>query len=358
MELGSLASEALIYQYSGEVDVCDGDPEFSLRTARKNVFSGGGCVMKRHLLMLMVVLGFVLVLTSCSRGGITSVGQGAGASPGSQEKTDRGTQAVQESPGALGPGDNQEKTVGNSEQNSVQATGTADSQSQPVATDPSLKAVPVLYYHSVMVQAGNPLRMPPAQFEEQMSYLASHGYHNITPQQLEQFLTGQGLLPAKPFMITFDDGYTDNYTNALPILQRYKFAALVFMVSSYVDGSGYLSSSQLKGLVAAGWSIGGHTVTHVDLTKLDPSAQEKELRDSQAFLEKITGQPVQYFAYPFGAYNARIIEVLKQDGYRLAFTTERGWAQRGSNPFLIHRVYCYANMGLQEFKRRLENPHY
>ncbi|KLU58716.1 poly-beta-1,6-N-acetyl-D-glucosamine N-deacetylase precursor [Peptococcaceae bacterium CEB3] len=306
--------------------------------------------MKGRVLVLLGVLALVLVLTSCSPKGIF----GLGAPPGSQGKIGSGQQTGS-AQAVSGPKQTQDKTAA---KGGPKGPETAVSPSAPVAGDPSVKAVPVLYYHSVLVQAGNPLRMPPAQFEEQMAYLASHGYHDITPQQLEEFLHGQGLLPSKPFMITFDDGYTDNYTNAMPILRKYGFTALVFMVSSYVDGTGYLSSRQLQGLVAAGWSIGGHTVHHLDLTKLAPAEQAKELEDSKKFLEKITGQPVLYFAYPYGGYDREVIGQLQKAGYQLAFTTERGWAARGSDPFLIHRVYCYADMGMKEFKRRLENPNY
>lgn len=306
--------------------------------------------MKGLVFVLLGVLALVLILTSCSPGGIF----GLGAPPGSPGKTGGSLQSgsAQAQSGSKRTGDQTGAKGG------PKAPATAVSAGAPVTGDPSVKAVPVLYYHSVLVQAGNPLRMPPAQFEEQMAYLAGHGYHDITPQQLEKFLQGQGLLPSKPFLITFDDGYTDNYTNALPILRKYGFTALVFMVSSYVDGSGYLSSRQLQGLIAAGWSIGGHTVHHLDLTKLAPAEQAKELEDSKKFLRGITGQPVLYFAYPYGGYNPEVIGQLQKAGYRLAFTTERGWAVRGSDPFLIHRVYCYADMGMKEFKRRIENPNY
>lgn len=304
--------------------------------------------MKKRFLIVLAILGLMLILTACATGGVSISAQ--------KVQMDRKVE------GAQGVGETQEAAGTNTGEaagkNAAQSGGITDLQAQPVAAAARAEAVPVLYYHSVMIQAGNELRMPPAQFEEQMSYLASHGYHDITPQELEQFLRGRGQLPTKPFMITFDDGYADNYTNALPILQKFKFTALVFMVSSYVDGSGYLSGSQLKSLVSAGWTIGGHTVNHVNLAKLDGTAQTRELLDSKKFLEKLTGQPVWCFAYPFGAYNTEIIEQLQKADYQLAFTTERGWALRDANPFLIQRVYCYANMGLREFIRRIENPQY
>ena len=240
----------------------------------------------------------------------------------------------------------------------VPAPVTVPTSVVPTVPSTSLKALPVLYYHSVLIEPGNELRMPPEQFSDQMDYLFVHGYHSITPEQLQQFLSGQGELPIKPFMITFDDGYADNCLNALPILQKYKFTATVFMVSSYIDGEGFLSLEQLKKLVAASWTVGGHTSTHIDLTKLNSTLIDEELRDSKTLLEKDLGETVKSFAYPFGAYNSEVKKRLQEAGYSLAFTTERGWAVRGSDPLLVHRVYCFADMGMAEFERRLQNPKY
>ncbi|MDP4161033.1 MAG: polysaccharide deacetylase family protein, partial [Bacillota bacterium] len=92
------------------------------------------------------------------------------------------------------------------------------------------KAVPILYYHSVKLEAGNELRMPPDQFEEQMTYLKDNGFESITLEQFYQAQNFGGALPKKPFVITFDDGYADNYTTAFPILKKHGFTAGVFMV--------------------------------------------------------------------------------------------------------------------------------
>ncbi len=216
----------------------------------------------------------------------------------------------------------------------------------------------VLYYHSVLTEKGNPIRMPPEQFEEQMRFLAEHGYNVLTPVQLEQNLRGDGQFPPKPFLITFDDGYVDNYTNALPILQKYRFVATVFIVSSYINGSGFLSADQLRSLQSAGWTIGGHTATHLDLSEQKPDQITAELQTSRETLKSILGQDVLYFAYPYGKHNDTVIKKLQQEGYRMAFTTEKGWVDSRQNLFLLPRVYCYANMGMDEFIRRVTCPDY
>lgn len=234
--------------------------------------------------------------------------------------------------------------------------------SSMVSSDPQKSAkvntIPVLYYHSILNEPGNELRMPPEQFEEQMKYLSDHGYHVLTIDQLYNVLYENGTAPEKPVVITFDDGYSDNFTQAFPIMQKYHFSGTVFMVSSFVNGQGFLTEDQLKQLQAAGWAIGGHTKNHTNLTTVSINATVKELKDSRTFLEHLLGQPLKYFAYPYGGYRADIKEAVKEDGYLLAFTTERGWTKRNSDPLLIQRVYCYANMGIKEYERRLSNPNY
>lgn len=227
----------------------------------------------------------------------------------------------------------------------------------PSLPKPAADAVPVLYYHSVMIEEGNPLRMPPEQFDEQMKYLKKHGYQTITMDQLFQYLSGSGELPAKPILITFDDGYEDNYSTAWPILQKYGFEAAVFIVTNYIGGKGFMNWQQILELKRNGWDICGHTANHSYLNQTTASELTQEL-SSNIVLEQKLGQPVKYFAYPYGIYNAQIVQALKQQGYLMAFTTERGWAKKGSDPMLIRRVYCYADMGLSEFVRRIQHPNY
>ena len=220
------------------------------------------------------------------------------------------------------------------------------------------QAVPILYYHSVMREVGNELRMPPDQFEAQMAYLQDHGYQSVTLDQLYQVKYLGGTLPAKPFVITFDDGYEDNYMTAFPVLKKYGFTATVFIVSSYINGEGFMSWPQLKELLANGWEIEGHTVNHPYLSKIDAATVLSELKGSKGLLEKGLGHSVDFFAYPYGDFNDEVVQAVKNAGYVMAFTTERGWADHKADEWHVHRVYCFANMGMNEFSRRIQNPNY
>jgi peptidoglycan/xylan/chitin deacetylase (PgdA/CDA1 family) len=220
------------------------------------------------------------------------------------------------------------------------------------------QAVPILYYHSVMQQSGNELRMPPDQFEAQMTYLQDKGYHSISLEQLYQAKYKGGPLPEKPIVISFDDGYVDNYTTALPILTKHGFTATIFIVTSYINGPGFMSWPQLKDLVSKGWEIEGHTTNHPYLTKIDPSTVLNEIIPSKELLTKELGHPVNFFAYPYGDLNANIAQAVKESGYLMAVTTERGWADGKADAWHVHRIYCFASMGMNEFTRRLQTPNY
>ncbi len=237
-----------------------------------------------------------------------------------------------------------------------QAVATNNSPGPSSVQEP--RTVPILYYHSVMQEAGNELRMPPQQFDAQMAYLRDKGYQSISLDQLYQASYNGGALPDKPFVITFDDGYVDNYTTAFPILAKHGFTATVFMVTSYINGDGYLSWSQLKELVNNGWEIEGHTSSHPFLTKIDPLTMLSELQLSKELLEKELGLSVDFFAYPYGDFNANLVQALIDTGYLMAVTTERGWADVKADAWHVQRVYCYASMGMDEFRRRMQNPNY
>lgn len=236
---------------------------------------------------------------------------------------------------------------------SVKSLNTSKSPSNQNA-----QAVPVLYYHSVMLEEGNEVRMPPDQFEAQMAYLQEKGYESVTLDQLYQAFYKGGVLPQKPIVITFDDGYEDNHATAFPIVKKYGFTATVFMVSSYIGGEGFMSWPQLRELSANGWEIEGHTVNHPYLSQVDKTIVLNELMNSKETLEKGLGKSVGFFAYPFGDLNADVAQAVKQTGYLMAFTTDRGWADLNLDEWHLQRVYCFANMGLNEFARRLKEPNY
>ncbi|WP_446899877.1 polysaccharide deacetylase family protein [Clostridium sp. LBM24168] len=219
--------------------------------------------------------------------------------------------------------------------------------------------VPVLMYHSIGYEEGNELRIPKDKFENHMEYLKNDGYTTLTMNEFYNFVVKNKPVPRKSVLITFDDGYEDNYKNAYPVLKKFGFNATIFIITSTVNkDSSYLNSSQLKEMSKNGIDIEGHTVNHDDLSKLDYNAQLKTLKDSKNFLEKVLNEEVSYTAYPFGHWNSSTIKAAETAGYKLAFTTESGWANKNQGIYKLHRVYMSNNHDMNEFQRRLTNSNY
>lgn len=225
------------------------------------------------------------------------------------------------------------------------------------APEKLLSAVPVLYYHSIDREEGNELRVPQEEFEEHLRFLQQAGYHSVTLDELYKYWHQGAELPDKPFVLTFDDGYRDNYTKGFPIARKFGFTGTVFVVTDWINGDGYLTLEQLKEMRQEGWQIESHTLSHPKLNELADEELGRELQESKRTLEGLLNYPVNYLAYPYGNYDNRVICASKTAGYKMGITTERGWAE-GKDLYRLQRIYCYANMGVEELKRRMENPKY
>lgn len=282
------------------------------------------------------------------------------AEPQVQDPTKTQAQELEQIPSEAKPSLTQLQSQSQSASQSMSEPGTSPSPSKPAILQSqiqNLKEIPVLYYHSIDREVGNELRIPAEEFEAHMKFLYQAGYQSITLKELYQHFYEGRELPKKPFVLTFDDGYADNYLNAFQIAKKYSFTGTIFMVTGWIDGAGYLAKEQLREMSSAGWQIEAHTVSHPILNELTTKQLEIELRESKAKLEEIINHPVNYLAYPFGIYTEQIIQRSKAAGYIMGFTTERGWAKE-KDPYRVQRIYCYTGMGVEELKRRIENPDY
>ena len=205
--------------------------------------------------------------------------------------------------------------------------------------------LPILMYHLIgPIRADQPpitqrLTVEPDDFAAQMHWLNRHGFHAVSQQQAFASLEHGAKLPSHPIMITFDDGYGDVWANALPVLARLHMPATEYVITSRVSDfdPGTLTWGQLHALERNGVAIGSHTVTHPDLTTLSDADALAELRNSRRRLERHLKRPVQWFAYPAGAHDARIVELVRRAGYVLAVTTQPGAVQSAQTPLELHR---------------------
>ncbi len=217
------------------------------------------------------------------------------------------------------------------------------------------KKILVLNYHKVD-DSFNSLAIPPKLFEQQMEYLDSQGYHTISPDELYQGLAGEADLPPNPVLITFDDGYVDNYTNAYPILKNHNMKATIFVVPGFTNvNKGYLTWDQMLEMEQNGITIESHTLHHKALEGLSDDQIITELRDSKEQLEERLGHPVEYLAYPTGTYNLHIASLAKEAGYRAAFTVKYGNVDQGSNIYALERVPIFrTERTMHDFYARLQ----
>lgn len=208
--------------------------------------------------------------------------------------------------------------------------------------------VPILYYHSISDQPVGirELSVTVKDFEAQMRYLAENGYTAITFADLDDFTSFE-----KPVIITLDDGYADNYSNAYPILKKYGFQATIFIISGLIDTAGYLTREEMAEMTDI-ISFQGHTVMHENLTKLSPEKLEAALTVPKETISAITNAPVYVFAYPTGYYNDAVKSAVSEH-YAYAVTINQGYYEDGSDKLLILRLYIHRDLQLEGFIDKL-----
>jgi len=186
-----------------------------------------------------------------------------------------------------------------------------------VVQGPKLVRIPIILYHRIAVSPINSdYYVPPEHFAEQMSLLHDWGYATITTQMLVQAIREGIALPPRPILITFDDGVQSVYDSAFPVMQKYGFTGVVYIVNNYMNSQDqiYMRPEQVKGLAATGWEIGSHSLNHINLP-LAPERQRNEIVESRERLEAELGVPVLSFAYPFGALDGPTVDYVHYAGY-------------------------------------------
>lgn len=228
------------------------------------------------------------------------------------------------------------------------------------------KDVPVLMYHHLLKDEENPFKdncaiLPVETFKKHMDFLYKNGYNTIGLGELEGFVKGEIKLPKRSVLITFDDGYKSNYEYAYPILKEYGFRAAIFLISGWntdeivsfdADELQYLSWNEIENSRDV-FEYASHT--H-NLHKLDENEQgylvtrppdevKHDLKTSMQLLDTV------YFAYPYGHYNEETLEMLKELGYRMAFTIEPGRVKPGDSLLELNRYTIFPYTSLRDFKK-------
>ncbi len=218
---------------------------------------------------------------------------------------------------------------------------------QPRAQDvASGRSVPVVMYHEVGDDTWGirELFVSPGSLRQQLEYLRDNGFQPIFFSDLTHLEDYD-----KPILLTFDDGYSGNYTELLPLLQEFGMKATVFVITGMLEWPNYLTAAQVKELSDSGLvDIQSHTATHPELTELDWAGQEQELRQSRLELARITGKLPYVISYPTGLHNETTLE-LAQEYYSFGVQMNGGNWTTGGSYFEIPRLYASRDTSLSSY---------
>lgn len=241
-----------------------------------------------------------------------------------------------------------------------------------------MRPIPVLTYHHINLHKGDMVTITPAVFEGQMEYLYKAGYRTLKIDELISYMSGGLALPQKAVVVTFDDGWLDNYLYAFPVLKKYKINATVFLITNRVENTSLKNSKLLipthkesKSLIEKGesykvalnWGLikemldsglvefYSHTKSHAKCSNLSEKELMEELKGSQQIIEKRLGSPCPYFCWPYGKYNDLALAVAREADYKAIFTTNHGVVEAGSDPFAINRIIVKDSIAW--FKKRM-----
>jgi peptidoglycan/xylan/chitin deacetylase (PgdA/CDA1 family) len=233
-----------------------------------------------------------------------------------------------------------------------------------------LSQLPVLLYHRVVndkkEHGKHRIYIYRKQFEKQLQFLAKNGYKTLKFSDLEYY---HSMDPRTPKVIlTFDDGYIDNYNIVFPLLKKYNFTAVIFLVSrlkknewGIAEGEpafDLLTDEQIIEMSEYGIEFGSHTQTHRDLLRLDPEDAREEIDGSKKDIEKLTGIPIVSFAYPFGGLNDIIKEFVGVSGYRYGVSTNTGPYDFHEDPMQVRRIEVSKKTSIGAFKWKVSGKYF
>jgi peptidoglycan/xylan/chitin deacetylase (PgdA/CDA1 family) len=216
----------------------------------------------------------------------------------------------------------------------------------------------ILMYHMISEpQTAAEVRFacPPKQFEKHLQLLLKKGYTPVSINQVSNYYTKNIPLPDKAVLITLDDGFEDNYLNALPIFQRYQIPAVIYLATGVIGKTNQwmaaptfskrkmLSWSQIKEMTDHGIEFGSHTVSHPRLNELDDNKVEQELIMSKQTIEEHLGKECVHFAYPYGLLTESTRDLAQKTGFKTACSTRSGFNNVKRDPLILHRIEVYGN---------------
>jgi peptidoglycan/xylan/chitin deacetylase (PgdA/CDA1 family) len=226
---------------------------------------------------------------------------------------------------------------------------------RPRAVGPHNRPVPILTYHVIGPTppgAALPgLYVSRKAFATQLRWLAKNGYQAVTLQMVYRYWRGRAPLPRRPIVLSFDDGYRGQFTIAAPLLRKLRWPGVLNLHYAHLVHQD-LTGPMIRRMLADGWELASHTLTHPDLTTVTRAKLRREVARSRQMLKRRFGVPVSFFCYPGGHFDIRVVHAVGAAGYLGATTTTFGLARR-SRPFAMARIGVDSGDGPDELAEKL-----
>jgi peptidoglycan/xylan/chitin deacetylase (PgdA/CDA1 family) len=232
--------------------------------------------------------------------------------------------------------------------------------SAPAAMPVQTARVPILMYHHIADAPPGAdairrdLSVSPSDFRRHLDYLQAHGYHTISLADLAAHLQEGAPLPAKPIVLTFDDGYDDNYSNAYPLLRHFGYSGTFFVLTDFVGQAGYAGWEQIAEMSGNGMEIEAHGRTHADLAMSSAADVAWQAAGSRDILREKLGRTTLFYCYPSGRYTAQTVAVLRANGYAAAVTIDYGATHSAAGLFELRRIRIRGADSIEQFAAKVE----
>lgn len=202
--------------------------------------------------------------------------------------------------------------------------------------------IPVLLYHRVGETQGS-MTVTTKRFAKDLSELRKMGFTTITLDLFRQYMADpETPLPENPLMLSFDDGYLDNFTHAYPLLREQGMTAAFYIITGMVGEENRLTSAHIQEMATKGMSIGSHTVSHRELGMMGAEEAANEMSLSRLYLEGLLQRPVNFIAYPKGSYNEFTAKIANEAAYNGGFSISYGTCSHTCNPYALKRIPIFS----------------
>lgn len=228
--------------------------------------------------------------------------------------------------------------------------------------------IPILMYHRIATIPNDRNALPLEKFKEELDYLKQNGFTTITAKMLYDYYQKKSSLPDKPILLTFDDGYIDNFTKALPLLLERNMTAIVFPIANWIGKENRwehfhksvtttMNNSQLQEWIRSGLDVGSHTTTHPFLSACSSKELYTEIHESKKSLKNILNTPIDFFCYPYGDFNKESLANVQQAGYLAAFAIFEKVPLWNLKIYSLPRIPIPSTQKMWEFKLKVSKIH-